>query len=228
MTASVDPLTIQPFDVFANARTPSNYVQALLLAANVAESIAIPAGARYVRLAGTADFYASFQPSTAELVTNGAFTADASWTKGTGWSIAAGKATLAAGNATALSQIIASLETGRSYRLVYTVSGRSAGSITGSVGGTNGTARSTNATFTETILCGATTTLALTADASFDGSVDDVSVTPVATVPGDTTTGTAAELIPSGKIEWRQIGPLAAISFVSASTPIITASFFRD
>lgn len=226
MAASVDPLTIQPFQAFAAPHTPSNYVQALLLAANVAEAIAIPALARYVRLSGTVDFYASFQSSTAELVTNGAFAADASWTKGTGWTIAAGVATATGAISTALSQVIASLETGRAYRVTMTVT-RSAGSITPSVGGTAGTARSTSATFTETIICGATTTLAFTGS-GFTGTLDNISVTPVAIVPGDNTTGTAAELIKSGNIEWRQIGATAAISFVSAGTPIITAAFYRD
>ena len=228
MAASIDQISIQPLEVGRRPHTPPNYVLARLLAANVAESIAVPDGARYVRLSGTADFYASFQPSTANLTTNGTFAADTDWTKATGWTIAAGVATLASGNAGAISQTIATLETGRAYRLVYTVSGRGAGTITGSVGGTDGTARSTNATFTETILCGATTTLAFTGDASFDGSIDDVSVTPVAIVPGDNTTGTAAELFRLGNIEWRRAGPYAAISVVSAATPIITASFYRD
>lgn len=229
MAASIDPLTVQSFETLTSTHTPSNYVLARLLAANVAETITVPALARYVRLTGTGDFYAAYLTSVAELATNGAFSADASWTKGTGWAIAAGVATLTAGNATAISQAIATLETGRTYRVVYTVSGRGAGTITASVGGTAGTARSTNATFTETIICGATTTLAFTGDASFDGSIDDASVTPVAAVPGDNSTGTAAELIKTGAgPEWRQIGPYAAISVVSAGTPIVTASFFRD
>lgn len=64
MTASVDTLAVQPFEVGECPHTPSNYVLARLLAANTAESITVPAvtgatTARYVRLAGTVDFYYS-------------------------------------------------------------------------------------------------------------------------------------------------------------------------
>lgn len=230
MTSSPDQLSISGRAVGGRAHKAPAYVLARLLAANVAESIAVPTDARYVRLAGTDNFYASFQSAdgSADLITNGAFAADASWTKGTGWSIAAGAATLDGAHATALSQTIATLETGRTYRVVFTVSGRAAGSVTPSVGGTAGTARSSNATFTETIICGATTTFALTGDATFDGSIDDVSVTPVAAVPGDNTAGNAAELVKTYGPEWRQCGRIAAISLVSAGTPIVTASFYTE
>lgn len=39
---------------------PSDSVMARSLAANTAESITVPAGARYVVFAGTADFYANY------------------------------------------------------------------------------------------------------------------------------------------------------------------------
>ena len=109
-----------------------------------------------------------------ELVTNGALTADASWTKGTGWSIA-GVATHAAGTGSDLSQATGMIA-GQSYTLVYTVSGRTAGTVTAKLGTTALTARSTDATFTETGVNATNTTLAFTASADFDGSLDNVSL----------------------------------------------------
>ena len=117
MTATVDPLTVQPLATFHNPHTPSNYILARALAANTAEDITVPAAtapttARYVRLCGTVDFY--------------------------------------------------------------------------------------------------------------------YSTTTTATVPGDTTDGTACELIPAGKVEWLYISGVTTISVISAATCIVTASFFRD
>lgn len=86
------------------------------------------------------------------VVTNGTFTGNADgWTPGAGWAYGTNKvdATLAD---TALEQTIALLP-GVSYSLVFTTT-RSAGSVRASVGGTLGTARSSAATFTETIVAG--------------------------------------------------------------------------
>ena len=55
------------------------------------------------------------------------------------------------------------------------------------------------------------------------------STTTTATVPGDTTDGTACELISAGgPVEWRYIGGVTTISVISAATCILTASFFLD
>lgn len=61
MPAAVGRLTTVPFnEPGANPVDVPGYVSSRLLAANTAESITIPAGGVYVRLAGTADFYYSF------------------------------------------------------------------------------------------------------------------------------------------------------------------------
>lgn len=61
------------------------------------------------------------------------------------------------------------------------------------------------------------------------GTVDFYySTTTTATVPGDTTDGTACELVPAGKVEWLYISGVTTISVISAATCIVTASFFRD
>ena len=51
---------------------------------------------------------------------------------------------------------------GTTYEVTYAVSGFSAGTVTVSLGGTAGTARSSNAVFTENIVCGATANAPLT------------------------------------------------------------------
>ena len=173
----------------------NNYTVANLLAANVPEVMTVPTDAatglkaKYVTFGkgSAADFYAQCYDTAGgtdratggtftEHVTNGAFAADTDWTKGTGWSIAAGVASATTAS-TDLSQTSAiTLIAGYTYTITYTVT-RSAGTVTPSIGGTAGTARSSSATFTETIVCGATQVLAFTG-AGFTGTLDNVSVTP--------------------------------------------------
>lgn len=117
---------------------------------------------------------ASFPVVKPDVVTNGAFAADTDWTKGSGWAIGTGVATATTSSA-ALSQSIATLTAGKTYWLTYTTT-RSAGSVQPSLGGTNGTSRSTAATFTELIACGSSnTTLAFTGT-GFSGTIDNVSL----------------------------------------------------
>lgn len=125
-----------------------------------------------------------------DIVTNGAFTGNATgWTLGAGWAYGANKvdATLAD---TALAQLAVDLAValvpGVSYSLAFTTT-RSTGSVRASVGGTLGTARSTAATFTETIVAGATGVLAFTGT-GFSGAIDTVVLTPL--TGSGTVTGT--------------------------------------
>lgn len=108
-----------------------------------------------------------------DLVTNGVFAADTDWTKGTGWTISGGVASASAGSGSNLTQSVGALVASNLYRLIYTIT-RSAGTITPSVGGAAGVTRNASGTYTEWILCGGTTDLIFTKDASFAGSVDNV------------------------------------------------------
>ena len=111
-----------------------------------------------------------------QFTTNGSFASDTAWTKGAGWTITGGVAVATGGISTALTQNAAyTLVSGRSYTVVYTVSSLSAGTVTVSVGGTAGTARSANGTYTETIKAGATQVIAFTG-AGFTGDVGTVSI----------------------------------------------------
>lgn len=112
-----------------------------------------------------------------ELVTNGDFDSDEDWTKGTGWTIADG---VAKGSSTTddLEQNAAILiHEGESYTLTFTVSDYSSGTITPYVGGTAGTGRTANGTYTETIIAGSTQLITFTGTSTFTGNLDDVSLT---------------------------------------------------
>lgn len=111
------------------------------------------------------------------LLSNGDFATDTVWTKGTGWAIAAGKATKTAGVLSALSQAL-SMTTGDVMRIGFDVSGRTAGAVTAGLTGSpnvNGTGKTSNATFLESLTANATSSsIRFLADATFDGSNDNV------------------------------------------------------
>lgn len=108
-----------------------------------------------------------------EILVNGRFTADSSWTKGTGWAITAPAATKAAGSASVLSQAV-TLVAGTTYQLSYTMT-RTAGTLTPRItGGTtvSMTAKSVGGTYLEVFSAVAgNTTFEFSADASFAGTV---------------------------------------------------------
>jgi hypothetical protein len=187
-----------------------NYTIANLLAANVPEVMTVPTDenglkAKYVTFGkgSAADFYAQVFDAAGgtdratggtfvENCTNGAFASDTGWTKGTGWTIAAGVATATGAISTSLSQAAAvTLIPGYSYTVTFTTSSTAAGSVSVSLGGgTAGTARSTDATFVETIVAGSDGLIKFTG-AGFTGNIDNVSVTPWILGTGWTTTTVA-------------------------------------
>lgn len=116
-----------------------------------------------------------------DIVTNGAFTGNATgWTLGSGW--AYGTNALAATTAATSAQQLAAnlavaLVPGVTYKTSFAGT-RSAGSVKINVGGTTGTARSTNATFTEDIVAGSTGILSFDGT-GFSGTIDTVTCTPL-------------------------------------------------
>jgi len=115
---------------------------------------------------------------TAVTVANSGFDADSDWTKGTGWTIGSGVATKTAGAAASLSQAI-TLTAGSVYLITWTLT-RTAGTLLPRfTGGTTvfGTALSASGTYSENLVAvTGNTTLEFYGDASFAGTVDDVSV----------------------------------------------------
>ncbi len=121
------------------------------------------------------DEKALFIQAELECSTNGKFASDTGWTKGSGWTIAAGVATATGAISTALEQSAGlTLVEGRAYSVKFTIT-RSAGSITMSLGGTAGTARSADGTYSETIIAGSTQTISF-GTAGFTGTLDNVSI----------------------------------------------------
>ncbi|MCM2431948.1 TipJ family phage tail tip protein [Agrobacterium rosae] len=110
------------------------------------------------------------------LLMNGAMDNAGNWTAGDGWAISAGKATKAAGTASALSQPIAA-ESGKYYRISFVLSDTTAGTLTPELlGGStrNGAARTSNGTFSDRIQAvTGNNTFALAASSTFVGSVDN-------------------------------------------------------
>ncbi len=114
--------------------------------------------------------------SSANTITNGTFASDTVWTKGAGWTIAGGVGVATGAISTAISETPAPLIVGASYTVTYTIT-RSAGSLTPSLGGTAGVARSAGGTYTETIVAGSSNTLLSFTGAGFTGTLDNVTVT---------------------------------------------------
>lgn len=114
----------------------------------------------------------------AELLTNGRFTSDTDWTKGTDWTISAPLATKTGGTASVLSQSV-SVTAGKTYQLSYTMT-RTAGTLTPRLtGGTTvfDTDRSGGGTYTGIIQANTgNITLEFSADASFAGTVRSVTL----------------------------------------------------
>lgn len=147
------------------------------------------------------------------------------WVLGTGWTTDGSTAIATGAISTAISQTANGLYpivNGQAYLVTYTVT-RSAGTITPSLGGTAGTARSTSATFSEVIIAGSTQAISF-GTSGFTGTLDNVIIQAAASVPTDSTTGLLPAQNPAG---FSISTDTSYVSVVSASTPIITASFYK-
>lgn len=154
-----------------------------------------------------------------ELASNGRFATDSDWTKGTGWTIASGVATKAAGTASVISQSV-TLTAGKHYVVFFTMT-RTAGTLTPQVtGGTtvadtsHNTSRSSTFTF---VAQTGNTTLEFSADAAFAGTLDNVSIKEVLTF-------TNAGIYCDGTNDRLQT---AAVDMSNSSKRTIVASFTR-
>ena len=120
-----------------------------------------------------------FSEEGAEEVSNGSFTnGSTDWVLGTGWSIGTGKA-LCDGTQTSSSDLTQALSTpsGKSYKITYTISEYTSGSIFVRLNSGNATAsQNTVGTFTEYISGEGGTQIILRADNSFIGSITNISV----------------------------------------------------
>lgn len=120
---------------------------------------------------------------------NGTFATDTVWSKDGSWVIAGNAATHTPGTATDISQD-GIVSAGSGWQLIFTVSGRTQGSITPKMG-VSGTTRSTNSTFTQTI-DSTSTDLDFTPSSDFDGAISavttqqvDIAASSAFSTPGD-------------------------------------------
>ena len=138
----------------------------------------------------------------AELVTNGDFSADASWTKGTGWTISSGKASSdgsQTGNSELKQQngvagVSLDLQVGKQYKMVIDIT-VSTGAITYIEVAGNTNSNDINATGVSTLYFSPTSTndrITIAAGSTFVGSVNSVSVKEYTSADMDVTRATAA------------------------------------
>lgn len=118
---------------------------------------------------------------TANLVVNGDFASAEGWTFGTGWAHGTGVATATTASSE-LSRNDLSITAGLVYRLTYTVSGYTAGSVTATVAGQSLSERTANGTYTEQFVASATGTALAFVAASASLTIDDVLLVEVPTI----------------------------------------------
>lgn len=116
-----------------------------------------------------------------ELSTNGTFATDSGWTKGTGWTISGGTGVCSgAQSSTSDLEQAVSTSTGKIYRVIFTLSDVTAGTITPLVASGSGTTENANGTFTQYITASSGSNLEFRASADFAGKIDTVSCIQVA------------------------------------------------
>lgn len=122
----------------------------------------------------------NFSELGSELIVNGDFATDSDWTLATGWSINDGKAVAENSDNTTCQQNV-SFTSGKTYKVIFTVSDYIGGSVraqfTGG-GSTNATNRNANGTYTEYLVAGASHTKFRLQGigGGFTGKIDNVSV----------------------------------------------------
>jgi hypothetical protein len=122
-----------------------------------------------------------------ETILSGAFASDnGDWTRDAGWTITGGRAVATGAISTNLTQAVAPLTVGVTYRVTYTLT-VTAGSLTFLCGTAVSTSRSTNGTFTEDLVATSTTAFKFTG-ASFTGTIDNVKVEAVGMISAYTST----------------------------------------
>lgn len=112
-------------------------------------------------------------PLGAELFVNGVFGVDANWTKGTGWTIAAGVASKAAGTASALTQTIAAV-LHRWLKVTYALT-RAAGGLSTLIGNKLSVTNSASKTVISLNRVASVLEAGMSANATFVGTVDNAS-----------------------------------------------------
>jgi len=173
---------IQPYDPDTNlpvgtGNAPTSILNGMGFYCLTWEAFELEDGCYYLKLLDACSI-----GSFANQVINGGFFAvpppSDNWTFGTNWAYDALnlKACHTGVGAGQLDQTLPLLMAGLTYNARFTVSNRTAGSLTPLLGGTSGAAVTTNGSFDVLIVAGGTGILRFQADTTFDGCVDDVQV----------------------------------------------------
>jgi hypothetical protein len=155
-----------------------------------------------------------------ELVTNGEFGTDTDWTKGTGWTISAGVAT--GGTATtSLYTNATNFPAGKLYRVTFTVTAYTSGTIRANLGANvNGAIRNATGTYTEVLYPVAGDGRLYFVVSDFIGSIDNVTCTEVAESTIDLSSGEWVQ----AKIENKTItNPCSAIKLATSGDAVDVA-----
>lgn len=120
--------------------------------------------------------FAGYPNLGANIVTNGTFDADTGWTKGTGWSIGSGVARKTPGSSGDLYKVITGVAQYKTYEISFDAT-VNAGSVRFSMGGNTGTYLTASGSWKRIITIQGTDYNAyISANSTFDGSVDNISV----------------------------------------------------
>jgi len=144
-----------------------------------------------------------------ELVTNGDFATDSDWSKGTGWTIANGKASKVAGSATELIQlsVFPSGFSSKTFKISFNLE-VTAGSVRLRAGLNNQSYLNSSGSYVYCLTPTGNDQLKFGADSSFVGSIDNVSVQEVSglgTISGATWThGIGAPVAQTSVIDWNK------------------------
>ena len=114
-------------------------------------------------------------PLGPELVTNGTFDTDTTWTKQANWSIAGGVAIGVTPGAQFIGKTIG-IVIGTLYRVEYEIVTITAGTLQAKLGTATGSVETTVGVKIENIVCAGSSSLTINKDALFDGTIDNVSV----------------------------------------------------
>ena len=162
------------------------------------------------------------------VVVNGDFTTDSDWTKGTGWTISGGTANCdgTQTGTTSLTPALNNVVNNVTYIVEYTISNYTSGSISIKLGNTGyGVVRSANGTYTEEIKALATTfpRSQINADASFIGSIDNISVKEYTSADMDVTRATDATRVDENGLIEDVLSNVPRIDYTGGGCPHILA-----
>lgn len=187
MSRTLGSMMLRPGQQYIGTSNSSNFAQYIPFIFSVTDTAIIELTDSLLRVRDSTEAVitrvsvstAIINGTMAAYLLNPDFAASTGWTANAGWVISGGIATGTLASTDLEQTTGVTLIAGKSYSLTFTMT-RSAGTLTPKIGGTSGTARSSSATFTETIVAGASQLLEFTG-AGFTGTVDTITIEPTNT-----------------------------------------------